>query len=407
MKVLRIIARLNVGGPARHVIWLTRALQDEEFHTVLIAGSVPAGEENMEYFAAENNVEPNYIREMSRELSVRDISSLARVWRRMVAEQPDIVHTHTAKAGTIGRTAAFLYRWLTWRSLIGRPRPVKVVHTFHGHVFHSYYGKFKSAVFIAIERLLARFATDKIIVLSEQQLDEINGKFRVGRREQFAVIPLGIDTAAFHEARSNGDKFRREIGAAKDEIVVGYIGRLTEVKDISLLLRAAAECIVDGPKLKFLIAGDGNLRTDLEREASTLGLGPKMTFLGNRRDIADVYAGLDIVALTSLNEGTPLSLIEAMAAEKSVIATAVGGVPGLLGPQVTEQEGFTVCERGVLVASRRPAELKNGLIYLAKSERLRAEIASRGLQFVVSNYGKERLIKDIRELYRSILSTSA
>jgi glycosyltransferase involved in cell wall biosynthesis len=407
MKVLRIIARLNVGGPARHVIWLTRALQDEEFQSVLIAGSVPAGEEDMGYFAAENGVEPYYIREMSRELSLLDLVSLIRVWRRMVAEQPDIVHTHTAKAGTIGRIAAFLYRWLTWSSLIGKPRRVKVVHTFHGHVFHSYYGTLKTAVFLTIERLLARFVTDKIVVLSDQQRDEINGKFRVGRREQFAVIPLGIDTAAFHDARSSRERLRTEIGAAKDEIVIGYIGRLTEVKDLSLLLDAAALSRNDDPELRFIIVGDGHLRESLEREASSLKLGSNLKFLGNRRDIADIYAALDIVALTSLNEGTPLSLIEAMAAERPVISTAVGGVPGLLGEPVNELDGFTVCERGVLVISRQPADLKNGLIYLAKSERLRAETASRGLQFVVSNYGKQRLIDDVRELYRSIVSKSA
>ena len=155
MKILRIIARLNVGGPARHVVWLTEALQNEEFQTSLIAGTVPPGEEDMNYFAEERAVHPHFIPEMSRELSVKDLSSLVKVCREMFRFKPDIVHTHTAKAGTIGRLAAFVYRWLTWETLIGRPRRVKIVHTFHGHVFHSYYGKVKTRIFLLIEQFLA------------------------------------------------------------------------------------------------------------------------------------------------------------------------------------------------------------------------------------------------------------
>ena len=163
MKILRIIARLNVGGPARHVVWLTKALNNGEFESTLVAGTVPDGEEDMSYFASENGVEPIYIRELSRELSVGDVFSFLKIYREIRRQQPDIVHTHTAKAGTVGRAAAFLYRWLGWRTLIGKPRGVKVVHTFHGHVFHSYYGKVKTRVFLAIERGLARVATDRII----------------------------------------------------------------------------------------------------------------------------------------------------------------------------------------------------------------------------------------------------
>ncbi len=197
MKILRIIARLNVGGPARHVVWLTNGLNDDEFQTLLVAGTVPPGEEDMGYFAAENGVSPVYVTELSRELSPKDIVSLWKVYRLMREFSPDVVHTHTAKAGTIGRSAAFLYRWLTWRTLAGRPRELKVVHTFHGHVFHSYYGAAKTRVFLTIERTLARFATDRIVTISDQQFREINETFGVGRAEQFAVIPLGIDLSQF------------------------------------------------------------------------------------------------------------------------------------------------------------------------------------------------------------------
>jgi hypothetical protein len=177
VRILRIIARLNVGGPARHVVLQTRDLQDGEFQSWLIAGSVPEGEEGMNYLAEESGVKPIYIPEMSRELSVMDIVSLYKIYREMKRIKPDILHTHTAKAGAVGRAAGLLYRWSCFRTLVGKPRPLKVVHTFHGHVFHSYYGKFKTRIFIMIEKVLARVATDKIIVITEQQYDEIHNTF--------------------------------------------------------------------------------------------------------------------------------------------------------------------------------------------------------------------------------------
>src|SRR5829696_4270524 len=166
MKIVRIIARLNVGGPARHVVWLTKNLQGQEFQSVLLTGTVPDGEEDMSYFAAENGVAPVFIPEMSRELSAKDIISLWKIFRLLMREKPDIIHTHTAKAGTIGRVAGFFYRWFLWKNL-------KMIHTYHGHVFHSYYGRRKTSLFLFIERVLALF-TDRIIAISNQQKAEIN-----------------------------------------------------------------------------------------------------------------------------------------------------------------------------------------------------------------------------------------
>ena len=228
MKIFRLIARLNVGGPARHVVWLTKFLQNEEFQSVLAAGTVPEGEEDMSYFAVQNSVNPMFIPEMSRELSPKDIISLWKVFKQIRREKPQIIHTHTAKAGTIGRIAGLLYR-LTFNR-------VKIVHTFHGHVFHSYYGKRKTQVFLLIEKTLARFATDKIIVISKQQFTEIHEQFGVGKREQFEIIPLGIDLSAFEKADEKKNILRTEIGAKSDEVLVGLVGRLTEIKNISLFL---------------------------------------------------------------------------------------------------------------------------------------------------------------------------
>ena len=197
MKILRIIARLNVGGPARHVIWLTEGLKNAGCDSLLVAGVVPPGEDDMSYFAEALGVKPVVIPEMSREISLSDALTIWKLFRLMSRERPDLVDTHTAKAGTVGRVAGLMYRWLTPSTLVGKPRKCRFVHTYHGHVFHSYYGPLKTRLFLGIERLLARLATDRIVVVSEQQRHEINEVFRVGRRSQFAVIPLGIDLGAY------------------------------------------------------------------------------------------------------------------------------------------------------------------------------------------------------------------
>ena len=406
MKIVRIIARLNVGGPARHVVWLTKELQTDEFSSVLLTGTVPEGEEDMSYFAEENEVKPVFIEEMSRELSPKDAVSLWKVFRQIKREKPDIIHTHTAKAGTIGRVAGFLYRWLTWKTLIGKPRRVKLVHTYHGHVFHSYYGNLKTRIFLFIEKTLAKLATNKIVVISEQQFKEIHQDFGVGQASQFEIVPLGIDLAPFQDWRGKRNLLREEIGASDEEILVGIIGRLTEIKNISLFLKVAKLYkdgkTADSPRLKFVIIGDGNLRTELENEVETLDVKDVVKFLGNRNDTDVFYAGLDIVALTSLNEGTPLSLIEAMANEKAIISTAVGGVVDLLGEIKEDKDAFKVCERGVSVASDDLEGFYQGLSFLAKSENLRVELGDIGKKYVTARYSKERLVHDITNLYRHL-----
>lgn len=398
MKIVRIIARLNVGGPARHVVWLTKALQTEEFQTALLTGTVPEGEEDMNYFAAENGVAPVYIPEMSRELSPKDIISLWKVFRQIWREKPDIIHTHTAKAGTIGRIAGFFYRWLAWKR-------VKLIHTYHGHVFHSYYGKRKTKIFLLIEKTLAKL-TNKIIAISAQQKTEINEKFGVGHDSQFQIIPLGIDLSPFENADAKKHILREEIGVNEDEVLVGFVGRLTEIKNIPLLLKTAKiykeQKGSELPKLKFVIIGDGHLRESLETEAEKLEIKDVVIFLGNRNDSDIFYGGLDIVALTSLNEGTPLSLIEAMANGKAFVSTSVGGVVDLLGEIVEEKRDFKVYERGIGVVSEDPNALFNGLIHLAKDEKLREMLGAKGKEFVQNHYSKERLTEDLINLYRSV-----
>ena len=408
MKVLRIIARLNVGGPARHVVLLTRGLKDMGCDTLLVAGVVPPGEEDMSYFAEAAGVEPIIIREMSREISLKDSLTAWKLFRLMLRERPDIVHTHTAKAGTVGRLSGLMYRWLTPSILLGRPRRCVFVHTYHGHVFHSYYGPFKTSFFLNIERLLARLATDRIIVLSEQQQQEINQKFRVGRPGQFNIVPLGIDLSPYENWSERRPRVRAELKAGEGDVLVGIVGRLTEIKNHTMFLQAAARLkelmsgVVAGRRVRFVIVGDGNLRSKLEGQVASLGLEEDVLFLGTRDDPEDFYPAFDILALTSLNEGTPLTLIEGMANSRPVIATAVGGVVDLVGAPVSEMDGYAVCERGLLVKSEDIEGFAGGLTRLIEDEALRLELGKRGRAFVLQHHSKERLVSDIAGLYQEL-----
>jgi glycosyltransferase involved in cell wall biosynthesis len=390
-RIVRIIARLNVGGPAKHVVWLTQGLQDANYRSLLVAGSVPPGEEDMGYFADEAGVTPFYIPEMSREISLNDAVTVWKLVRLFLRERPDIVHTHTAKAGTVGRVAGFFYRWLAPGTLAGRPRACKFVHTYHGHVFHSYYGRGRTRMFLAVERLLARLVTDRLIVVSAQQGAEIGNDFRVGRPGQIKVVPLGLDLSVFADHAARRSRFREELGVDDETILVGIVGRLTEIKNHRMFLNSVAR-LEDQKRLRFVIIGDGSLRASLEDLARSLGLEQKVIFTGGRRDPEYFYPALDIVALTSLNEGTPLTLIEAMANARPIVATSVGGVVDLLAD-----------DRGISVASGDEEAFAAALKKLAADPQLQRDLGARGFEFVQRNYGKERLVDDIKRLYDELL----
>jgi glycosyltransferase involved in cell wall biosynthesis len=421
MKIVRIIARLNVGGPARHVVWLAEGLQPPDYETLLVAGTVPPGEDDMSYFAAAKGI-------TSREISVKDAVTVWKLYQLLRRERPDMVHTHTAKAGTVGRVSGMLYRWLTPSALIGRPRPCRFVHTYHGHIFHSYYGRLKTRIFLTIERALARLATDSIIVISRQQHREIHEEFKVGRSAQFSVIPLGLDLDVFANWPERRFGLREELKANSTDVLVGIVGRLTEVKNHALFLRVAARykeqhglLTKDGGRVRFVVVGDGHLRAALEEQSRSLGLTDDVTFLGTRDDPENFYPALDIVALTSLNEGTPLTLIEAMANARAVIATAVGGVVDLLGEPPArslkddgaapkddslalklEGGASVLCERGVSVAAGDALGFCHGLARLIGDASLRRELGERGLGFVKEHYSKERLLADVKKLYAEL-----
>ena len=430
MKIVRIIARLNVGGPAKHVAWVTAGMRRAGHESLLVAGTVPPGEDDMGYFAAALGLTPHIIPEMSREVSPKDARTIWKLYRLLLRERPDIVHTHTAKAGTVGRIAGLLYRWLTPATLLGRPRRLRLVHTYHGHIFHSYYSPLKTRLFLLVERLLARLATDRIIVISPQQYREIHEQFGVGRAAQFAIVPLGLDLHAYDDWAARRARVRAELGAGAEELLIGIVGRLTEIKHHKLFLEAAARCklelaaMPDAPRVRFVVIGDGHLRRELEAQARALGLKDDVRFLGLRADPEFFYPALDVVALTSLNEGTPLTLIEAMANARPVVATAVGGVVDLLGaPHVaTETNGaergdedeqsneaiavgvastapYVICERGVRVRPADAEAFSRALLDLLSAAELRRELGARGREYVARCYALERLHSDLLKLY--------
>jgi glycosyltransferase involved in cell wall biosynthesis len=412
-RVVRITARLNVGGIARHVTWLTAGLDHDRYESILVTGTVPAGEEDMGQFARHQGVEPIVIPEMSRELSVKDLITVWKLYRLFVRYRPAVIHTHSAKAGAAGRLAGLLYRWLTPLTLVGRPRTCRLVHTFHGHIFHSYYGRWKTWLFLTIEKILARIATDRIVVISPTQLEEIHDTFGVGRADQFTVVPLGLDLTAYADAPSRRHLLRDELKAAHDDVLVGIVGRLTEIKNHELFLRVARlfqnQQAPGGRRVRFLVIGNGHLRGDLEAQTRALGLEETVYFLGNREDPEVFYPALDVVALTSRNEGTPLTLIEAMANGRATIATDVGGVVDLLGPAREPEPGGgpVLCERGVLVPPGDAEAFCRGLVRLVEDEGLRRTLGDCGRAFVECHYTKERLLRDVAKLYEDLLNPEA
>ncbi len=399
LRVVRIIDRLNVGGPAKHVVWLSAGLDSKRFETVLITGTVPRGEGDMSYFARSEGVEPVIIREMSRELGPRDIVVIAKLLKELWRARPDIVHTHKSKAGAAGRIAATIYKWLVPSSLWLKPRECRVVHTYHGHIFHSYYGAAKTRLFLSIDRMLARFCTDRIITISEQQRRELAHRFKVGPGDRFRVVPLGIDC---DEAGESHGSLAAEFGISPLELVVGTVGRLCEVKNYGLLLDASARAL--GPRERLVIIGDGHLRRELEEKARALAMSDRVVFTGFRRDAPSLYRELDILALTSLNEGTPLTLIEAMNAGIPVVSTEVGGVTDIMGARREGGDGFTVWDHGLTVASGDAAGFARALRFLIERPDLRREMGSRGSAFVRARLSRDRLVEDIERLYEEVIN---
>ncbi len=380
IRVLRIIARLNVGGPAIHVTLLTEKLGAPDYASTLVCGNIGADEGDMIYYAEAHGVQPLILPKLGRSLHpVRDLVTIWRLYRLIRRLKPDIVHTHTAKAGFVGRVAA----WLA-----GVP---VIVHTFHGHVFQGYFGPAMTRVFIQLERMTARMS-DTVITLTEGLRRELAEQYRITDAKHITVLPLGLDLAPFAAPRKNG-AFRRAYGIPADAPLIGIVGRLVPVKNHRLFLDAAAKVRAQRPDARFVIVGDGELRAEIEAQVDALGLHDAMTFTGWMQNVAPVYTDLDVNVISSLNEGTPVSVIESLAAGCPVVATAVGGLPDLL-------DGGTL---GRLVSSSDADALANALIAVLDNP----PDGAAAQQFVLERYGIDRLVRDLDNLYHSLLAKRA
>ncbi len=376
LRVLRAITRLNIGGPAIHVILLTRGLQNERFTSVLVTGRESPSEGTFRTLAQARGVTPYVLAELGREVSpTNDLRATLRMYRLVRSLRPHIVHTHMAKAGTAGRLAA---------RLAGVP---VIVHTFHGHTFHSYFGRAKTALFLQIERALGRF-TDRIVAVGEAQRQDI-AAYRVAPLEKIVPIPLGLEIEDLLDAERERGALRRELGFDDATRLVGIVARLVPIKAHEIFLEAATRVRAAEPDSHFLIVGDGERRAELEALAVDLGLTGAVHFLGWRSDMKRLYADLDVVALSSNNEGSPVALIEALAAARPVVATDVGGVSGVV------QNGDT----GVLVRPGDPVALAEGILDLLRHPARAAELGRAGRAWVYPRHSASRLVDDVERLY--------
>ncbi len=385
IKIVRVIARLNMGGPALHVAYLTEGLRKLGYDTTLVAGSLARGEDSMAFVADARGVETVQIDELGREISpLRDLMATIRLARLIRKERPQILHTHTAKAGTVGRVAALL---------AGSRRPPIVVHTFHGHVLRGYFGPLRSLFFRLLERWLAT-RTTALIAVSPQVRDDLVA-LGVAHQDRFVVIRLGIELDERIVPEQNGrDESRRYLGIPGDRFAVGWIGRMTAVKRTDDVLVAFKRLRESGVDAVLCMVGDGPDRAGLEQRAHDLGIARETLFLGYQEKVAQFYAAFDALVLPSGNEGTPVSVIEALAAERPVVATRVGGVPDVV------RDG----EDGFLVEAGATDDLAERLSRLARDPELRARMGKHGRDRVLPRYAVERLIADVDELYRSLLS---
>ncbi len=379
--VHRVIARLNVGGPAMHVVNVSRALDEGPWRTRLIAGSVPASEGDMGYYAAERGVDVTPLPRMSREIrAVDDLRALVALWRLFRRERPAVVHTHTAKAGTLGRLAAIL-----------AGVPVRV-HTFHGHVLGGgYFPPWKTRLFLEIERQLAR-GTDRLVVLTRRQEREMAGELRIAAPEKFAVIPLGLELDRFGGLDRSPEARRRArtaVGIPEGVLAVGIVGRLVPIKNHELFLQAIAA----GPGLLGVVVGSGEREPELKALAARLGVGDRVLWLGWRRDLPEIYTALDTLALTSHDEGTPVAVLEALASGLPVVVRDVGGVGEVLeevgaAAPVPREAGPDAWARALAAAARG------------------GELAEGTREAVVARYSVARLARDLAALYTRELGRS-
>lgn len=384
VRVLRVIARMNIGGPAHHVSLLSGRLDPKRYETLLVVGRPASQEGCFDDLARQQGARVVTLDALGPDIhllrDLRALLGLVRITRRF---RPDIVHTHTAKAGFLGRAAALGS---------GRSRPV-VLHTFHGHVLEGYFGGLKSFVFRLLERRLARYS-DRLLAVSEATARDLV-RLGVAPRSKIAVVPLGLDLDSLKACTPGmGSMFRRELGLTGSELLVVSLGRLVPIKRLDVLLRGFSLATSRGFGGHLAVIGDGSERSQLEALVLELDLVGRVTFTGFRTDLMPILSAANLVALTSDNEGTPVSLIEAAAAGVPALATSVGGVPEVVAEAT-----------GVLVAPNDPSAVAEALVSLCADKERLAAMGSRAREGT-ARWSVERLLGDVDRHYSDLLESS-
>lgn len=372
-----------MGGPAHQAALLSgRRFFGDRYETLLVHGSLPPGEESLAGLSREEGATMRFLPELSPSVRpLHDARALAKLIRIARAFRPHIVHTHTAKAGFIGRQAA----------LALRPRPA-IVHTYHGHVLEGYFGPAKTRLYLELERALAR-ASDRLLGVSQATVDDLV-RLGVAPRERFRVLPLGLDLQPLAKAdpalRASS---RSELGIGGDEVLSIFVGRIVPIKRLDVLLSAVAQARASDPRIRLALVGDGEERPGLERQAAELGIERDVRFLGYRRELGPLFAAADLAVLSSDNEGTPVSLIEAAAAGLPAVATDAGGVREVVGE-----------ETGIVVPREDAAALAEGVLLMAGDAGRRARCGRVARARALERYGAERLLSDVDALYRELVA---
>ena len=380
IKVISIVTRIAMDSAGKQAILITDGLDSDLYDALLVTGVCEKNEVDMTRWTKERDIRHVIVPEMKREIRLHlDFIAFIKLLILFIRERPDIVHTRTAKAGCLGRIAARL-----------ACVPV-VIHTFDGHVFNGYFGKFKTLFILTIERILARI-TDRIIAISNSQRTELIHYLRIGNPEKIQVAHIGFDFKEFKPLTNGG--LRKELNIPEDNPIVGYIGRFAPIKRIDRLILASQKVIERIPKAKLVIVGGGELKSEMEEMVKSLNLEDRIFFLGVRDDLERIYSGVDMVALSSDNEGTPAVIIEALAYGKPVVSTCVGGIPDVVS------DG----ESGILAKANGPEELANSIVQMLSDENMRIRMGRMGMQQVKSKFSLERLIENLDKIYISELS---
>lgn len=385
-KVLRLTNRLNLGGITYNASYLSRYI-DEEFETLFLSGMIDKNEESSLYIPENLGLKPVFVKNMFRKISfINDFKATREIIKHIRAFKPDIVHTHTSKPGAIGRIAAF------WCKV-----PI-TVHTFHGHVFHSYFGKFKTEFYRQVEKWLGKY-TSKIIAISPAQKFDLTEKYKVIDKSNIEVVRLGFDLDRFKKNRAEFRKnFRAKYNIKNDEIAIGIIGRIVPIKNHHLFIDCIYELQkITSKKIKAVLIGDGEMRPAIEKYIESKGFKENpFVFTSWIKQIENATNGLDIIALTSKNEGTPVSLIEASATAKPVVSTNVGGVRDVL----KDGETGIICEKNAV-------ELAKALQFFAENKAAAEKYGIAGEKFVNENFTYKMLAKNVSNLYRKLLLDKA